>query len=151
MSPTNILFDSPALHSLKRAQLVQLCKRHNIKASGKNAELVARLKEHAHALPAGVPLAFNDTSDAEGGIAGTETEAETEGEGDEGRQRLSEVWEVVMDDGPEEEYPGSTKSRNTRGGDGQAGEFGTAGSSKSNVETFYCCLNTNTNQVRLQL
>ena len=47
MSTTDILFNSPALHSLKRAQLVQLCKRHNIKASGKNTELVDRLKEES--------------------------------------------------------------------------------------------------------
>ena len=47
---TDILFNSPALHSLKRAQLVQLCKRHELKATGKNADLIARLKNHALGL-----------------------------------------------------------------------------------------------------
>lgn len=35
MSSNEILFNSPALHSLKRAQLVKICKRHGLKASGK--------------------------------------------------------------------------------------------------------------------
>ncbi|KAI0634370.1 hypothetical protein C8Q77DRAFT_1111388 [Trametes polyzona] len=48
---TQILFNSPALHSLKRDQLVKLCKIHSIKANGKNTELIERLKQHAQALP----------------------------------------------------------------------------------------------------
>ena len=44
---TQILFNSPALHSLKRDQLVKLCKIHSIKANGKNAELIERLKQRA--------------------------------------------------------------------------------------------------------
>ncbi|KAG7095610.1 hypothetical protein E1B28_006336 [Marasmius oreades] len=48
---TEILFNSPALHSLKRDQLVKLCKIHSIKASGKNVELIARLKAVAETLP----------------------------------------------------------------------------------------------------
>ncbi|KAJ7726876.1 hypothetical protein B0H16DRAFT_1779853 [Mycena metata] len=48
---TQILFKSPALHSLKRDQLVKLCKIHSIKANGKNVELVERLKTHARNLP----------------------------------------------------------------------------------------------------
>ncbi|KAI0772963.1 hypothetical protein BD413DRAFT_492412 [Trametes elegans] len=48
---TQILFNSPALHSLKRDQLVKLCKIHSVKANGKNAELIERLKQHAQALP----------------------------------------------------------------------------------------------------
>ena len=39
---TQILFNSPALHSLKRDQLVKLCKIHSIKANGKNSDLIDR-------------------------------------------------------------------------------------------------------------
>lgn len=46
MSSENILLNSPALHSLKRAQLIGLCKRHGLRAAGKNVELIDRLKEH---------------------------------------------------------------------------------------------------------
>ncbi|KAI0287177.1 hypothetical protein BC826DRAFT_1108625 [Russula brevipes] len=53
---TQILFNSPALHSLKRDQLVKLCKIHSIKASGKNTELIQKLKNHAASLPHGSPL-----------------------------------------------------------------------------------------------
>ena len=48
---TQILFNSPALHSLKRDQLVKLCKIHSIKANGKNSELIERLKQRALELP----------------------------------------------------------------------------------------------------
>ena len=48
---TQILFNSPALHSLKRDQLVKLCKIHSIKANGKNSELIERLKQRAAELP----------------------------------------------------------------------------------------------------
>ena len=51
MSTTQILFNSPALHSLKRDQLVKLCKLHSIKANGKNVELIERLKQYALQLP----------------------------------------------------------------------------------------------------
>lgn len=47
MSATQILFNSPALHSLKRDQLVKLCKLHSVKANGKNVELIERLKQRA--------------------------------------------------------------------------------------------------------
>lgn len=46
MSTDNILLNSPALKSLKRAQLVGLCKRYGLRAAGKNVELVQRLQEH---------------------------------------------------------------------------------------------------------
>ncbi|KAG8946521.1 hypothetical protein FRC04_011579 [Tulasnella sp. 424] len=51
MSSDEILFNSPALHSLKRTQLIKICKRHGLKASGKNAELIQRLQEYAKNLP----------------------------------------------------------------------------------------------------
>jgi len=53
---TQILFNSPALHSLKRDQLLKLCKIHAIKASGKNIDLIDRLKKHAATLPRDAPL-----------------------------------------------------------------------------------------------
>lgn len=46
MSTENILLNSPALKSLKRAQLVGLCKRYGLRANGKNTELIARLQEY---------------------------------------------------------------------------------------------------------
>ena len=46
MSTENILLNSPALKSLKRAQLVGLCKRCGLRANGKNTELIARLQEY---------------------------------------------------------------------------------------------------------
>ncbi|KAI0719785.1 hypothetical protein C8T65DRAFT_736345 [Cerioporus squamosus] len=54
---TQILFNSPALHSLKRDQLVKLCKIHSIKANGKNTELIERLKQRALELPPEAALA----------------------------------------------------------------------------------------------
>ncbi|THG94970.1 hypothetical protein EW026_g6604 [Hermanssonia centrifuga] len=70
---TEILFNSPALHSLKRDQLVKLCKIHSLKANGKNAELIDRLKQRAAQLP---PDDDDDTK----------------------MPRASEQWEMVMDD-----------------------------------------------------
>ncbi|GAA5850961.1 hypothetical protein JCM3766R1_003958 [Sporobolomyces carnicolor] len=40
-----ILSNACALHSLKRAQLTRLCKRFNLKANGKNVELIQRLEQ----------------------------------------------------------------------------------------------------------
>ncbi|KAH8921139.1 hypothetical protein BT69DRAFT_356113 [Atractiella rhizophila] len=45
-----ILESSPALHALKRPQLLALCKKHGLKANGKNVEIIERLKEHGHTL-----------------------------------------------------------------------------------------------------
>ena len=57
---TEILFNSPALHSLKRDQLVKLCKIHSVKANGKNSEMIERLKQRALELP---PEALNMAED----------------------------------------------------------------------------------------
>ncbi|QRW03337.1 hypothetical protein RhiLY_02336 [Ceratobasidium sp. AG-Ba] len=46
-----ILFNSHALSSLKRSQLIKLCKRYGIKATGKTPELVAKLEAYAQTLP----------------------------------------------------------------------------------------------------
>lgn len=136
MSTTDILFNSPALHSLKRAQLVQLCKRHNIRASGKNVELVDRLKEHARSLPNDNPLNVAIRSEKHSGYPIDDRTSE-DGSEDEERfrpQRPSEMWEVVMDDIPEEEnygsLPGSLSSKSMLT-IGASGEFGTGGSSQS--------------------
>ncbi|KWU45175.1 hypothetical protein RHOSPDRAFT_33116 [Rhodotorula sp. JG-1b] len=45
-----ILSNAAALHSLKRPQLVALCKQHGLKGSGKNVELIARLQERGRFL-----------------------------------------------------------------------------------------------------
>ena len=77
MSHNQILFNSPALHSLKRGQLVKLCKMHSLKANGKNLDLIERLKRRAADLPPGtVNFTWRD-SDDEG------DEEEEEGEEDE--------------------------------------------------------------------
>ncbi|KAF5365221.1 hypothetical protein D9758_005423 [Tetrapyrgos nigripes] len=62
---TDILFNSPALNSLKRDQLVKLCKIHSVKASGKNIELIARLKQVAETLPKDAPLSIAARSETE--------------------------------------------------------------------------------------
>ncbi|GAA6015990.1 hypothetical protein JCM10207_006830 [Rhodosporidiobolus poonsookiae] len=45
-----ILTNSAALHSLRRPQLLSLCKEHGLKGSGKNVDLVARLLEEGQRL-----------------------------------------------------------------------------------------------------
>ncbi|KAJ7177862.1 hypothetical protein C8R46DRAFT_987838 [Mycena filopes] len=117
---TQILFNSPALHSLKRDQLVKLCKIHSIKANGKNVELVERLKTHARNLPRDSPLS----------VAFRSEEAQDEEEIQEAaRPRPSSQWEIVMDsiveEAEESSSQGTLSSRATL-----TGEFGT-GSSKS--------------------
>ncbi|KAH9032721.1 hypothetical protein EDB84DRAFT_1270552 [Lactarius hengduanensis] len=87
---TQILFNSPALHSLKRDQLVKLCKIHSIKASGKNVDLVQRLKDHALTLPPDDPLSVAIHTD------GQDEESSTLD-----LKRPSDQWEVVMEDIPE--------------------------------------------------
>lgn len=104
---TEILFNSPALHSLKRDQLVRLCKLHSIKASGKNVDLIDRLKQHAQALPKDSPLSIASRS---------------EHNEKENIYRPSEQWEV-MDTIPEAREDTGTVST-------KSGEFGTD-SSKS--------------------
>jgi hypothetical protein len=95
---TEILFNSPALHSLKRDQLVKLCKIHSIKASGKNVDLIDRLKQHALTLPKDAPLSI--ASRSEGNTVRANTDAErSDKENDQPKQipRQSEQWEMVME------------------------------------------------------
>ncbi|GAA5997620.1 SAP domain-containing protein [Rhodotorula paludigena] len=51
MDPSEaILSNDAALHSLKRQQLLALCKQFGLKGSGKNVELIERLQEHGRFL-----------------------------------------------------------------------------------------------------
>ncbi|KAF5384087.1 hypothetical protein D9615_003209 [Tricholomella constricta] len=154
---TQILFNSPALHSLKRDQLVKLCKIHLIKASGKNVELIEKLKKHAETLPRDSPLSLaargegvegEDVKVDEGG----EDETMEEGQATEKDQsqssnaqwgfqmpRPSEQWEVVMESIEEIEErssQGTLSSLRTLGStNGGSGEFGTGMSKSSSVSS----------------
>jgi hypothetical protein len=109
---TRILFNSPALHSLKRDQLVKLCKLHSIKATGKNTDLVDKLKRHAATLPPGSPLSVATRSELPQDDANSPP------------QRPSEQWEVVMEDFLD--IPGGISMPTGDAPD----EFGTGGGSK---------------------
>lgn len=129
---TAILFNSPALHSLKRDQLVKLCKIHSLKANGKNVELIERLKAKASELPEEA-LVWHDSED----------EAELAAKLDAmvsptPAVRPSEQWEMVMDDIEEEDETSSNantlRSMKSVRTIGAAGEFGTGPSKR----TFQC-------------
>jgi hypothetical protein len=109
---TRILFNSPALHSLKRDQLVKLCKLHSIKANGKNTDLIEKLKRHATTLPLGSPLSVATRSEQPKDDANFPP------------QRPSEQWEIVMEDIPD--IPGGISIPTGDAPD----EFGTGGGSK---------------------
>ena len=146
---TQILFNSPALHSLKRDQLVKLCKIHSIKANGKNSELIERLKQRALELPpeAQHPPSDQDEddrmdedadADAPDIPGGMPMDADPPaGNGDYDMQdvvltsrfsipRPSEQWEVVMEDIVEvDETMGGTASSKNSLKTVSNGEFGT--------------------------
>ena len=130
---TQILFNSPALHSLKRDQLVKLCKIHSLKANGKNKDLIGRLQQHAQTLPPDDPLSIATRSDnldarealdSEGEGSGTGSDCMGTPGGPSALPRPSEQWEMVMDSIPEVD---EETLRSNRGGNSnlQAGEFGT--------------------------
>ncbi|KAJ7120974.1 hypothetical protein C8R44DRAFT_877289 [Mycena epipterygia] len=135
---TQILFNSPALHSLKRDQLVKLCKIHSIKANGKNVDLVERLKTHAKGLPRDNPLSVAFRSDQDGAPEAQDDEAEEESVPEEKAcmPRPSSQWELVMDSISEETEEGSSQGTlsSLKSGSTLAGEFG-AGSSSSKSTT----------------
>ncbi|EJF59944.1 hypothetical protein DICSQDRAFT_181703 [Dichomitus squalens LYAD-421 SS1] len=164
---TQILSNSPALHSLKRDQLVRLCKIHHIKANGKNSELIERLKQRALELP---PEELNqsedvtpeeddrmeDVQDIPGGMPVDAEPApvpDTATNGDDydmqdvvltsrfSIPRPSEQWEVVMEDIEElDETMGTASSKNSLRTVSN-GEFGTH-MSKSSVSSSIKALAT---------
>ncbi|KAG5643325.1 hypothetical protein DXG03_001175 [Asterophora parasitica] len=154
---TQILFNSPALHSLKRDQLVKLCKIHSIKASGKNVELIEKLKRHAETLPKDslLSIAARSEGDTDGDMTGDDRrhEDETMDDGQTTKElsqssnahwgfqmpRPSEQWEVVMESIEEIEERGSQgtlSSLRTLGSTNRgSGEFGTGMSKSSSVSS----------------
>ncbi|KAJ7248120.1 hypothetical protein B0H12DRAFT_1324740 [Mycena haematopus] len=138
---TQILFNSPALHSLKRDQLVKLCKIHSIKANGKNVELIERLKTHAKSLPKDNPLSVAIRSEQEGEPLAQDDEQCGQGE-KAFNPRPSSQWELVMDSITEESEEGSSQESSLRGtlssmksGTTVAGEFGTGSSGSKSTLT----------------
>ncbi|GBE89893.1 hypothetical protein SCP_1702190 [Sparassis crispa] len=133
---TQILFNSPALHSLKREQLVKLCKIHSIKASGKNTDLIERLKQRAQELPKDGSLTMG------GDLAPDEDDDDPMLTVQ--MPRPSEQWEVVMEDIEEEgSNMGTMTSRtNLSTINGRPGEFGTGGSKASSVSSSIKALAT---------
>ncbi|KAG1803931.1 uncharacterized protein HD556DRAFT_1330902, partial [Suillus plorans] len=128
---TQILFNSPALNSLKRDQLVKLCKIHRIKANGKNKDLVERLQLHAQTLPPDDPLSYAARSDKS---EDEQDAAREEGSSSSALTRPSEQWEIVMDSIAEvDEDAASTLKNNQARNATQAGEFGTNGGKASSV------------------
>jgi len=127
---TQILFNSPALHSLKRDQLLKLCKIHNIKAAGKNVDLIERLKQHATTLPPDAPLNVAVRSEDDSDSMSFDDSPPRPSQQYPAMSRPSEAWEVVMDD--IQELPETSSSQNTlnslRTINNNAGEFGTANS-----------------------
>ncbi|KAK4049914.1 hypothetical protein OIO90_005303 [Microbotryomycetes sp. JL221] len=61
-----ILYDEVALSSLKRPQLVALCRTHSIKANGKNVDLVDKLLQHGKELQAHESTVHNDSGQMSG-------------------------------------------------------------------------------------
>ncbi|TFY69598.1 hypothetical protein EVG20_g3080 [Dentipellis fragilis] len=152
---TQILFNSPALHSLKREQLVKLCKIHSIKANGKNVELVERLKQHARTLPPSEPLSIAARSEEGEGDEKMEEDPESSADNEDSAPdspagfsaampRPSEQWEIVMDDIEEEmsSQGGTLTSMRTASSRTQVGEFGIGGSKSSSVSSSIKALAT---------
>lgn len=128
---TQILFNSPALHSLKRDQLVKLCKIHAVKASGKNVDLIDRLKQHAHTLPKDAPLSIASRSED---LNAMQVDAESTADDDKENQghpayRPSEQWEVVMDSIAETDEGSSSQDTLST----KRGEFGTSSSKNTSA------------------
>ena len=128
---TQILFNSPALRSLKREQLLKLCRIHNIKATGKSTDLIERLKQHATTLPPDAPLNVAVRSEDDSDSMSVDGSPQRPSYCYSVMARPSEAWEVVMDN--IQEVPETSSSQNTLNtlrtvNSGNAGEFGTADS-----------------------
>lgn len=149
---TQILFNSPALHSLRRDQLVKLCKIHSVKANGKNVDLIERLKQHATQLPKDSPLSVAARSDGEeDGAEDGEDEDQVKDEDKEnevpagrGMPRPSEQWEIVMESIQEMEESssmGTLVSSRTTGSNGSIpNEFGTGGTKSTSLSSVFILL-----------
>lgn len=118
MSTENILLNSSALNSLKRPQLVGLCKRYGLRANGKNTELIARLQEYGRSGAMADILGHKDDVRLQGDEAESVAETNNDG-GDDGAPepqlgvlsalapRPSEAWSVVDEPlGVEANVPG---------------------------------------------
>ncbi|KAG8929643.1 hypothetical protein FRC02_005274 [Tulasnella sp. 418] len=142
-SSTEILFNSPALNSLKRSQLIKLCKRHGLKAAGKNAEMVERLQEYGRTMQVHEPFVI-PTSDAaidEAEVLGHDEDSE-DGGSDIGQTprgpgsfRTSEPWSIIDEGSREEEnvLPLLSRNRSVKStfSTSTMGEFGSQGSGTS--------------------
>ncbi|GHJ88259.1 hypothetical protein NliqN6_4661 [Naganishia liquefaciens] len=67
----DILHNDVALKSLKRQQLVQLCKKYGLRASGKNVELISRLQNYGSSLSVEQRQAAEETVDSVADFEGT--------------------------------------------------------------------------------
>ncbi|KAF8893043.1 hypothetical protein BD779DRAFT_1508513 [Infundibulicybe gibba] len=136
---TQILFNAPALHSLKRDQLVKLCKIHSIKASGKNVELIERLKSHAQTLTTDSSPNLSSGNEPTKDARGSEPNHFDENESMKSQApRPSEQWEVVMESIEELEESssqGTLSSLRTLNNAGSTGEFGIGGSKSTSVSS----------------
>lgn len=122
---TEILFNTPALRSLKREQLLKLCKIHNIRATGKSDDLIERLKQHAATLPPDAPLNVAVRSEDDTDSMSFDQSPQRP------PHRPSEAWEVVMDDIQEvPETPQKTLTSLRAANGNNFGEFGTANSKR---------------------
>ncbi|KAJ3920547.1 hypothetical protein F5877DRAFT_37860 [Lentinula edodes] len=146
---TEILFNSPALHSLKRDQLVKLCKIHSVKASGKNVELIERLKRVAEDLPKGSLSIGSGNHDIDNGDMEIDEAADNGGNNKENYAdrkigsttavvnppRPSEQWEV-MESIAECENEDSGSRNGTLRSIASNREFGTGGSKSSTISSI---------------
>lgn len=137
---TQILSNSPALQSLKRRQLVKLCKIHNLKASGKNTELIEKLRNVAETLPKDAPLSIAVRSERLAYDSCDDGGEESEHDATEREQlqsvnarwgfqmpKPSEQWDVVMENIEEVDEKSSRGTLNSLRtvGNGSSDEFGT--------------------------
>ncbi|KAL0946234.1 hypothetical protein HGRIS_012493 [Hohenbuehelia grisea] len=153
---TQILFNPTALQSLKRDQLVKLCKVHSIKASGKNVDLIEKLKQHGLALQAAEARRDDDQEITEAGNPPSQDEAITDSTSNEETQdtdgtavespptddwrppapRPSEQWEIVMESIEElDEESSSGSSQNTLTSKGTCSSSRTLGGSTGEFGT----------------
>ncbi|KAF8310547.1 hypothetical protein DL93DRAFT_2157710 [Clavulina sp. PMI_390] len=99
MSTDNILLNPHALNSLKRAQLVALCKRNGLRASGKNTELIARLQEHGRS--GAMASMFGDDQSSVASTAETEERDQSPGVA----PRPSDPWSIIDEPAMAESFP----------------------------------------------